>query len=182
MKYLKIQELVELKRAVTVTPKYPPYDTTLGFAIGISEEMLLLHEMVEFHLSGYAAMPIEEIRAVRSKKAERTMERIFEAEGLLDKVGADPIPPLNDWPDLLRWLRDQKQLVQVEFFETMDPGYTDEAFAVGKITGLTNRSVGVLNFSTSGQWDLETTVIGYEKIKRVRWGTEYIRVFSKYLP
>ena len=182
MKYLKIQELVELKRAVTVTPKYPPYDTMLGFAIGISEEMLLLHEVVEFHVSGYAAMPIEEIRAVRSKKAERTIEKIFQAEGWMGKVGIDPMPPLNDWPDLCRWLRDAKKLVQVEFFDNMDPGYADEAFVVGKITGLSGRSVAVLNFDASGQWESETTVIGYDKIKRVRWDTEYINVFAKYLP
>ena len=182
MKYLKIQELVELKRAVTVTPKYPPYDTALGFAIGISEEMILLHEIVEFHLAGYSAMPIEEIRNVRSKKAERTVERIFQAEGWLPKVGIDPMPPLNDWPDLFRFLRDQKKMVQVEFFDTPEPGYTDEAFVVGKITGLSNRSVAVMNFDHSGTWDSETTVIGYDKIKRLRWDTEYINVFSKYLP
>jgi hypothetical protein len=182
MKYLKIQELVELKRAVTVTPKYPPYDTTLGFAVGISEEMLLLHEVVEFHVSGYSAMPIEEIRAVRSKKAERMIEKIFQAEGWMTKVGINPMPPLNDWPDLIRWLRDSKKMVQVEFFDTQEPGYADEAFVVGKITGLSARSVAVLNFDASGQWESETTVIGYDKIKRVRWDTEYINVFAKYLP
>lgn len=182
MKYLKIQELVELKRAITVTPKYPPYDTTLGFAVGISEEMLLLHEIVEFHLSGYAAMPIEEIRAVRSKKAERMVEKIFTAEGWMAKVGAAPIPPMTDWPDLFRWLRESKKLVQVEFFDIVDPGYADEAFVVGKITGQSGRSVAVLNFDASGQWESETTVIGYDKIKRVRWDTEYINIFSKYLP
>ena len=92
------------------------------------------------------------------------------------------MPPLNDWPDLFRFLRDQKKMVQVEFFDTPEPGYTDEAFAVGKITGLSNRSVAVLNFDHSGTWDSETTVIGYDKIKRLRWDTEYINVFSKYLP
>jgi hypothetical protein len=181
MKHLKFQELVDLKRAVTITPKYPPYDTSLGFPLSVTEEMLLLHEIVEFHLSGYSVMPIYEIRSVRSKKAERTVERIFEAEGLMKQVGLAEQPPLNDWPDLFQWFRREGKLIQVEYFDTPEPGFSDEALAVGRITGLSNRSVGIMNFDPAGNWDSEATVVGYDKIKRVRFDTEYIRVFSKYL-
>jgi hypothetical protein len=181
MKHLKFQELVDLKRAVTITPKYPPYDTAIGFPLAVTEEMLLLHEIIEFHLSGYSIMPIYEIRSVRSKKAERTLERIFEAEGLLSKVGITDMPPLNDWPDLFAWFKRQGKLIQVEYFDTPEPGYSDEAFAVGRITGLSSRSVGVMNFDASGQWDSETTVVAYDNIKRIRFETEYINVFAKYL-
>src|SRR5438046_1615892 len=174
MKHLKFQEMVDLKRAVTLTPKYPPYDTAMGFPLAVSEEMLLLHEIVEFHLSGYSIMPIHEIRAVRSKKSERMVEKIFQAEGLMKGVGLAEIPPLNDWPDLFTYFKRQNKLLQVEFFETADAGFSDEAFAVGRITGLSARSVGILNFDTSGNWESETTVIAYDNIKRIRFDTEYI--------
>jgi hypothetical protein len=182
MKHLKFQELVDLKRAVTITPKYPPYDTAMGFPLAVSEEMLLLHEIVEFHLAGYSIMPIYEIRAVRSKKSERMVEKIFDAEGITPKIGIADVPPLSDWPDLFQYFRRAQRFVQVEFFETNEPGFSDEAFAVGKITGLSASSVAVLNFDTSGRWDSEATVIAYDNIKRVRFDTEYINVFSKYLP
>lgn len=182
MKHLKFQELVDLKRAVTITPKYPPYDTSMGFPLGVTEEMLLLHEIVEFHLSGYSIMPIYEVRAVRSKKSERMVEKIFEAEGMMKNVGLAELPPLNDWPELFQYFKRAGKLIQVEFFETNEPGFSDEAFAVGRITGLSARSVAVLNFDTSGQWESEATVIAYDNIKRVRFDTEYINVFSKYLP
>ncbi|MCL2646933.1 MAG: hypothetical protein FWD61_07990 [Phycisphaerales bacterium] len=182
MKYLKFQELVDLKRAVTITPKYPPYDTSLGFPLAVSEEMLLMHEIVEFHLAGYSIMPIYEIRAVRSKKAERMVEKIFEGEGLVSRIGIPELPPLNDWPDLFHYFRRERKLIQVEFFETAEPGFSDEAFAVGKITGLSARSVAVLNFDAAGQWDSEATVIAYDNIKRIRFDNEYINIFSKYLP
>jgi len=182
MKHLKFQEFVDLKRAVTVTPKYPPYDTAIGFPLAVSEEMVLLHEVMEFHLAGYSVMPIHEIRSVRSKKAERALERIFEAEGLMKKVGIADAPLLNDWPDLFGWFKRQSRLVQVEFFEAAEPGFSDEAFAIGRITGLSARSVAVLSFDPSGNWDSEATVAAYDNIKRVRWDTEYINIFSKYLP
>jgi hypothetical protein len=182
MKHLKFQELVDLKRAVTITPKYPPYDTSLGFPLAVTEEMLLLHEIIEFHLAGYSVMPIYEIRSVRSKKAERTLERIFEVEGLMKKVGiADP-PPLGDWPELFQWFKRQNKLIQVEYFDTPEPGFSDEAFAVGRITGLSSRSVAIMNFDPSGNWDSEASVIAYDNIKRIRFDTEYINIFSKYLP
>ena len=182
MKHLKFQELVDLKRAVTITPKYPPYDTSLGFPLAVTEEMLLLQEIIEFHLAGYSIMPIYEIRSVRSKKAERMVERIFQAEGLLQKVGlADP-PPLNDWPDLFSWFKRQSKLLQIEYFDTPEPGFSDEAFAVGRVTGLSSRSVGIMNFDASGNWDSEATIVSYDNIKRVRFDTEYINIFSKYLP
>jgi hypothetical protein len=182
MKHLKFQELVDLKRAVTITPKYPPYDTSMGFPLGVSEEMLLLHEIVEFHLAGYSIMPIYEIRAVRSKKSERMVEKIFEAEGMANKIGIPDMPPLHDWPDLFQYFRRAQKFVQVEFFETNEPGFSDEAFAVGRINGLSARSVAILNFDTAGQWDSEATVIAYDNIKRIRFDTEYINIFSKYLP
>jgi hypothetical protein len=182
MKHLKFQELVDLKWAVRITPKYPPYDTSIGFPIAVSEEMLLMHEIVEFHLSGYAIMPIYEIRSVRSKKAERMVERIFEAEGLMKGVGIAEVPPLNEWPELFQWFKRNGKLIEVEFFDTSEPGYSDEACALGRITGLSARSVAVLNFDPSGAWESEATVISYDNIKRVRFDTEYINVFSKYLP
>jgi hypothetical protein len=181
MKHLKFQELVDLKRAVTLTPKYPPYDTCLGFPLAVTEEMLLMHEIIEFHLSGYSIMPIYEIRSVRSKKAERTLERIFEAEGLMKGVGIRDVPPLNDWPELFQWFKRAGKLVQVEFFDTPEPGFSDEATAVGRITGLSGRSVAILNFDPAGNWESEATVVAYDNIKRVRFDTEYINVFAKYL-
>ena len=108
MKHLKFQELVDLKRAVTITPKYPPYDTGMGFPLAVSEEMLLLHEIVEFHLSGYSIRPIDEVRAVGSMKSERMVEKIFEAEGLMKNVGLAELPPLNDWPDLFQYFKHQQ--------------------------------------------------------------------------
>lgn len=181
MKHLKFQEFVDLKRAVTITPKYPPYDTAIGFPLAVTEEMVLLHEVMEFHLAGYSVMPIHEIRAVRSKKAERALERIFEAEGLMKKVGISELPPLNDWPELFGWFKRANRLIQVEFFEAAEPGFSDESFAIGRITGLSSRSVAVLSFDPSGNWDSEATVAAYDNIKRVRWDTEYINIFSKYL-
>lgn len=181
MKHLKFQELVDLKRAVTITPKYPPQDVVVGFPLAVTEEMLLMHEIVEFHLSGYSITPIHEIRSVRSKKAERTIERIFEAEGLMAKVGIREAPPMGDWPDLFKWFKRGEKLVQLEFFETVDPGYSDEASVAGRIMGLSERSVAVLNFDMSGNWESEATVISYDNIKRVRFETEYINVFAKYL-
>ena len=38
-----------------------------------------------------------------------------------------------------------------------------------------------MNFDASGQWDSETTVVAYDNIKRIRFDTEYINVFAKYL-
>ncbi len=181
MKHLKFQELVDEKKVVTITPKYPPYDTCMGIPLAVSEEMVLLHEIVEFHLAGYSVMPIYEVRAVRSKKAERMVEKIFRGEGLMDRVGLEEMPPLGDWPEIFQWFRRAQKFIQVEFFETNEPGFSDEAFAVGKITGMSGRSVAVLNFDPSGSWDSEATVISYDNIKRIRFDTEYIQVFSKYL-
>ncbi len=182
MKHLKFQELVDTRRVITITPKYPPYDTGVGFALGVSEEMLLMQEILEFHLSGYSITPIEEIRSVRSKKAERTLERLLEAEGVMKQVGIKDAPPLNDWPEFFRWLQGESKLVQVQFFDTVEPGFSDEGSVYGRIIGLSSRSVAVRNFTEKGEWESESTVIAYDNLKRIRWDTEYLNVFTKYLP
>ena len=77
----------------------------------------------------------------------------------MKKVGIEDVPPLNDWPELFGWFKRQNKLVQVEYFDTPEPGFSDEAFAVGRITGLSSRSVAVMNFDPSGNCDSEATVI-----------------------
>ena len=53
---------------------------------------------------------------------------------LLTTINTD-MPPLNDWPDLFQFFKRANKMIQVEFFETADPGFSDEAFAVGRVNG-----------------------------------------------
>ena len=115
-------------------------------------------------------------------RSDRRAWIYWPAEQAVECVDVERLQSLHRHVTAVTWLKRAGKLVQVEYFDTPEPGFSDEAFAVGRITGLSPRNVAVLNFDTSGNWESEATVVAYDNIKRVRFETEYINVFAKYLP
>jgi hypothetical protein len=180
MKSEKLQELLQLRRAVRVRPKHATDQTIHGFPVLLSEKFLLLNEIREFHLDGYALIPLKNIYAIRSSKPERMIEKILTSEGVYDKVGITYDVNLDDFQEFFRSLQQRAKHVMIEMLQ-VDEDMIEEAFCIGRVVGMSKRSVAIMNYDDTGNWDTEPTVINYKHIKWVTFDSEYVNIFGKYV-
>jgi len=177
----KLQELVQLRRAIRIRPKYATDQAIHGFPLVVSEQFILIHEINDFHLDGYTVIPLRNLYAVRSGKAERMIERVFTGEGAFDKITVPEEVRLDSFRDLFRSIQKLGKLVIVDSVEVDGETMEEDSF-IGKIVGMSPRSVAILNFNGAGEWETEPTVVSYKQIKWVTFDNEYVNTFAKYLP
>jgi hypothetical protein len=180
-KHARFQELVEERPVIRVRPKFPPEETLHGIPLAASETLVLLQEVHEFHLDGYTVMPLKSVAAIRAGRAEETIQRILVGEGVYPKAGISYDVQLDSFQDLFRSLKKAGKNVIVELLPEGPRDEMDQAFLIGRIVGMSARSVAIMHFDAVGQWSSESTVLPYDMIKWVTFDTEYINVFSKYL-
>lgn len=180
MKAEKFKEYIQLRRAVRIRPKHATDQTLHGFPLVLSDNFVVLQEIREFHLDGYAIVPLKSIYAVRSGPVERAIERVLQGEGIYDKVSLPYALNLDSFADVFRSLQQTGKNIIIEVLE-FERQYINEDFVIGKIVGMSPRSVAILNFDDTGICDIEPTVISYKNIKWISFDSEYINLFSKYL-
>lgn len=180
MKTERLRELIQLRRAVRIRPKHATDQTIHGFPLVMSDQFLVLQEIREFHLDGYAVVPLKNIYALRSGRAERAIERVLTGEGLYDHINLPYPLNLDSFQELFRSIQALAKNVIIETLE-VDGDMIEESFVIGKITGFSKRSVAILNFDDAGYWNPEPTILGYKQIKWITFDSEYINLFSKYV-
>jgi len=180
MKSEKLKELVQLRKAIRIRPKFATDQTIYGFPLVVTDQFMLLHEIHDFHLNGYTIIPLPKLFAVRSGGRERTLERILAEEKVLDKVGCPYNLNMDSFHGIFKSIQALAKNVIVETVE-VDGNMLDERYMIGKIVGMSARSVAIMNFDDTGKWDTEPTILAYKQIKWVTFDSEYINTFSKYL-
>ena len=177
----KLQELVQLRRAIRIRPKFATDQAIHGFPLTVTDQFVLIQEINDFHLDGYTIIPLRNLYAVRSGKAERMIERVFTGEGTIDKIKTPDDLRLDSFRDLFRSIQKLGKLVIVDSVE-VDGDMMEEDSFIGRIVGMSPRSVAILNFTGAGVWDTEPTVVAYKQIKWITFDNEYVNTFAKYLP
>lgn len=179
-KYLKFQELVENHTVIRLRPKFPPEETLHGIPLAATERLVLLQEVQEFHLDGYTVVPMTNVLALRSGRAEQTIQRILTAEGVYQRAGMPYELVLDDFSALFRSLKKLGKCAIVELLPE-DVRDAPAGFFIGSVVGMSNRSVALRHFDALGRWASEPSIVPYDMIKWVTFDTEYINVFTKYL-
>jgi hypothetical protein len=180
-KLARFQELAEERRVIRVRPKFPPDETLHGIPLAASETLVLLQEVHEFHLDGYTVIPLKNVAALRAGAAEETIQRILVGEGVFSNAGINYDVQIDSFQDLFRSLKKAGKNVIVELLPEGPRDDMDHAFLIGRVVGMSARSVAIMHFDAVGKWSSESTVLPYDMIKWVTFDTEYVNVFSKYL-
>ncbi len=180
-KYVRFQELVETRKVIRLRPKFPPDETIHGIPLSASEQFVLLQEVHEFHLDGYTVMPLANVLAIRSGKAEEKIQEVLTGEGVFQKAGIPYELSLDTYAALFRSFKQLGKNVIVELLPEGPRDEPEQGFFIGRVVGMSARSVAILHFDAVGRWSSEPSVVPYDMIKWVTFDTEYINVFSKYL-
>ena len=179
-KLSRLKELTQQRHVIRITPTHRPDEKLYGIPLAVSDELILLHEVREFHLDGYLVLPLANIHGVRLKEAEITMHRILTAEGALANLGlSDPVS-LSSFADFFSSLQACGLLVSIEACEPQGKFY-DDFFVLGKITDMDVRNVFVLPFDAAAQWEPEPVRVPLKRILTVTFNNEYMNTFAKYV-
>jgi hypothetical protein len=149
------------------------------FPFQMAGELLLVQEVDDFALDGYAVLRLRDVTEVRSGECERFCERVLEGEGVLAQV-RPPEPPvaLASWPALFASLQAAPwPLVILDSEE-----YEDEPMYVGRVVGAGADAVSFRYVDALGAWDAEPDGIPYEDITAVRFGDRYTTILARYIP
>lgn len=175
----QLQNLIGAPKLVAVTRDIPDEPRLNGFVAALGREWVLLQQLYEFYLDGYAAVRLADITDFCSGDEERIWERMLDGEGVLSQVtDPDKTIPLDNISQLLQAFRWAGENIIVEC-EIADDDL--DSFYIGEVLSVDENSVSFANFDTVGKWDEEPHIIPFSKITKVQFQTPYVRIFSKYL-
>ncbi len=161
---------------VTVVRRFEGAENVHGFLLGATTELLLLHELTEFHIDGFRVLPRRDVEVASHAKAQRYRAAILRAERQTPDASILSAVDLTGWDALLRSLKARARNVIVE-----NERLESEWFVIGEVLRVNKRSAAVRGFDALGRWDPEPTRVKYEEITSVQFENEYVNVFSKYL-
>lgn len=176
MKADKLRELCRGHKLVRLDRDIQNTDPIHGFLLSMSHRLLLLHNLDDFHLDGYSIIRRGDISDIRYSKFERYLEKMLKAEGVCQQVGLQDQIRLDDWPSVFRSL---KHIGHNVIVESEDPDIDE--FAIGKIVRISKKSLTMYDFDATGRWYKESWHAPYKDITKVKFDSEYIQIFSKYL-
>ena len=151
-------------------------DVVRGFPIKISEELLLMTVINDFHDEGFVLLRLSDISDAYSKESDAFYEKICISEGLQNKVQQCHVNTICSVKCALQQLESYDGFISIECEEQREKC----AFFLGKIItseddGVTFKDVGV-----DGEWDNETHKIPYGDITQISFGDNYSKTYYKY--
>lgn len=173
-KYLeRLQRSLDERREVRVDRRLESGGRMYGVVLGLSDELVLLHEIHEFKPDGCRVFRLKDVEHVRSGKYERATERIVANEGTLDQLVISSVPPLDDVRTLLRHLCEQKisAIVEREPLDGESPFV--ERFLIGYVTRVGKKRCQVHHFDALGRWRKKPRRIRIKRITCVQLESPY---------
>ncbi len=151
-------------------------ETSSGYILDFTDDLLLLQETDDFALDGYCILPVKQIKKIRHNKFDKCYKQIMIAEGEAAKVGIGYKIDLTTWPSVFKSIQAAKLNVIVE---VEDPA--NKIFSIGPILKITNKKIHIEYFDPEGFIMAIPDKINFDDITKLKFDDRYINVFSKYL-
>ena len=151
-------------------------DTIMGFPLRISDNLLLINVINDFHDEGYSLVRTKDISDIYSKESDKFYEKICK----LENVGCGEVKVINDisnMPISLEQLKNYDGLLSVQC-----EGQIEKCtFYLGKIIELTSDSILFRALDMFGKWDKDPDNIPIDEITQMTFGDNYSKMFFKYV-
>lgn len=166
----------EERRQVRITRVDPYSEPVHGIPLALGRKLLLLLEVNTDLLvpDGFTVVRMEDVAEVGSDEWDRFADRVLADESLLPAPGTVSELRLGSWAQLLADLHARGERVSVE----CEPH--EDAYFLGAILRAGRDQVEIRHIDPAGRWEEESWSIAYRDLTRVRFGSRYIDVFSRY--
>ena len=146
-----------------------------GFVLGLSENLVLLQYVYDFHLDGLMLLRTADITEVRHTKTAQLQKKLLKQEGLLERVPLEITLDLSDWKSAISQLSAEHGLMIIECEAQDEPD-----FFIGRVTKTTKLGVQGHYFSGAANWEDEPSKLKFKDITCCQVATNYINFYKRY--
>ncbi len=164
------QKIICVKRG-TIDPE----SRYTGFPVWLSDSLLLMTNIYDFHDEGYVLLQTADLTEVTAKDSD-FYEQICIREGLGEKVSLCPIKKVGSYSEALRQFTNYPGYISIHCENEQDmPQYF-----LGRIDSLEETGVKFASLGCDGEWDTAPEFILYDKITMLAWDDYYAKMFYHY--
>ena len=146
-----------------------------GFVVGLSESLLVLHVLDDFHLDGHCVVRVRDITRVRMGERDQTMSRILKSLGVHRSIELPSWLKYGSWRGLFRSLAKAEKCVMVE------RAGRHPRVSVGEILRAGNSRVSIRAFDASARWIAFPRKVRYKQARVVWFDDEYGTTFHEFM-
>ena len=146
-----------------------------AFVLGVSDELVLLQYVYDFHLDGLMILRIADLTAVECSETCKFQRELLVQEGLMQQVPFDTVFDLRNWHTLLPQLAATYSLMILECEKLEEPD-----FVIGRVDQVTPEEVDFDYFSGTGSWGESLTTLALADITSCQVETNYIKAYQRH--
>lgn len=169
--YIKKREFLKFRRTFLKND----YDIN-GYLVDEKGDFLLICHAGDFLLDGYVVILKSQVKKIELGKFERTLRKIFKAEGILNNL--PPLLPidLGSWQQIFNSLKKHDYHAQVECEQ-----FVNTYFDIGAVMRANKDFVRIQKYNANGEIYAEPAEIPYEEITTLSFLNRYSVIFRKYI-
>ncbi len=169
-----IQRFIHDRSLISVRRKRVDGLWIQGFALGVSDKLLLMYHVYDFHLDGLMLLRLKDISDWKMSDTDVFQKRLLQEEGLLDQVDFDLHSPIDNYAAFLGSIS-KTELVIVESEKT-----NPENMLIGTVEGIDSKSVRV-NYITGIARQLESPCeMLLRDVTSCQIGSNYLRFYQRH--
>lgn len=150
----------------------------IGFPISVSEKLLLMSNVVDFHDEGYLVVRMSDIVEAYSLESDAFYEKICSEEGLKTKAfNQNTLKSIADFKDVLNQLLGYPGFISISC-DLLD---SELYFSIGQVVSVEDEFVEFKHFTPDGIWESNERKIPIEQITSVAFGDNYSKIYFKYM-
>ncbi|MCE3603904.1 hypothetical protein LXA47_09845 [Massilia sp. P8910] len=146
-----------------------------AFVLGVSEELVLLQYVYDFHLDGLMILRIADLTVVECSETCKFQRELLVQDGLLEQVPFDSLFDLRNWHTVLTQLANAYPLMILECEKLEEPD-----FVIGRVDQVTPEEIDFDYFSGTGRWGESLTTLALADITSCQVETSYIKAYQRY--
>jgi len=146
-----------------------------GYVLGLSQELVALQYVYDFHLDGLLFLRTGDITDVNCSRTDRFQRELLSREGLERDIPFEKPFDLANWHALVGQLAREFPLMVVEC-EALD----DPDFVIGRVHALHESAVEFEHFSGAASWSRELADIELRDITACRANSNYVNFYRRH--
>jgi hypothetical protein len=147
-----------------------------GFPLAVSDEWILCHAVLDFHLNGYKLLRLRDVQRVRWWGVRGGYHRILKEKGIPGQLGLDFNLDITSIQTILTGLKCRAQETVLVYFDYERP----DALHVGRPLRVGTNAFTFATISTNGTWDEPPARIIYENVYMIEFRCEYGEAYGQF--